>query len=237
MLPRVSTRFRWRRTHLSEDGTDSTETLPLASPDFARSSGSTERTAPVFVDSTGRRGRVVRRLAYGFGALCVAYTIALALSFMGAAPFAPGTLLPIPGVPSDEPGTVRRTPPTHSPGPTAAPGPASPSSTDVPSRPVPTSSEPADPSRPSGSASSAASPPGTTAPTPSVTSSGRPTPSTTPSTTGPGPTSDTSESVTGPPLGTRGTPSAAKVPAPFTGDGVPWVIVLIASPLTRATRS
>ncbi|MFI6463019.1 hypothetical protein [Streptomyces sp. NPDC050538] len=85
-----------------------TDTVPLIPA--ARPNTDEDATAPVFVDSTGRRGRRIRRVAYAAGALCAAYTGVLALSFMGATPFAPRTVLPVPGLPSEKPGTVRETP-------------------------------------------------------------------------------------------------------------------------------
>src|SRR5688500_15694840 len=50
---------------------------------------------PVFVDSSGRRPRWVRRVGWGMGGICVTYCLALGLSLAGAAPFAPETLMPI----------------------------------------------------------------------------------------------------------------------------------------------
>ncbi|MFF9487520.1 hypothetical protein [Streptomyces sp. NPDC014676] len=53
---------------------------------------------PVFVDSTGRRARMLRRTGYGVAGLAAAYLMVLVLSLMGATPFAPGVLLPpLPG--------------------------------------------------------------------------------------------------------------------------------------------
>ncbi|NGO12398.1 hypothetical protein G5C60_33535, partial [Streptomyces sp. HC44] len=51
---------------------------------------------PVFVDSSGRRPRWVRRAGWGMGGICVTYCLALGLSLAGAAPFAPETLMPVP---------------------------------------------------------------------------------------------------------------------------------------------
>ncbi len=99
-----------------------TDTVPLIPA--ARPAPGEEGSAPVFVDSSGRRGRRIRRVAYAAGALCAAYTGVLALSFMGATPFAPRTVLPVPGLPSEKPSAVTETPRgdlpgesvTHSPG-------------------------------------------------------------------------------------------------------------------------
>lgn len=56
--------------------------------------GTTEND-PVFVDSSGRRPRWVRRVGWGMGGICVTYCLTLGLSLAGAAPFAPETLMPI----------------------------------------------------------------------------------------------------------------------------------------------
>lgn len=53
---------------------------------------------PVFVDSTGHRARLFRRTGYGLAALASTYVVVLGLSLLGATPFAPGVLLPVPGV-------------------------------------------------------------------------------------------------------------------------------------------
>lgn len=55
---------------------------------------------PVFVDSTGRRARVVRLVKFVVTGACAVYTTVLGLSLAGAAAIAPSTLLPLPGVPS-----------------------------------------------------------------------------------------------------------------------------------------
>ncbi|CAM5600381.1 hypothetical protein [Streptomyces pilosus] len=53
---------------------------------------------PVFVDSTGRRARVLRRAGYGVAGTAAAYLAVLGLSLLGATPFAPDALLPpLPG--------------------------------------------------------------------------------------------------------------------------------------------
>jgi hypothetical protein len=61
-------------------------------------------SGPVFVDSSGRRARKVRRIGWIVGAACGVYTVGLVLSLTGATPIAPRTLLPLPGVPSSAPG-------------------------------------------------------------------------------------------------------------------------------------
>ncbi|CAL9606431.1 hypothetical protein SUDANB132_05545 [Streptomyces sp. enrichment culture] len=52
----------------------------------------------MFVDSTGRRARVLRRAGYGVAGTAAAYLAVLGLSLLGATPFAPDALLPpLPG--------------------------------------------------------------------------------------------------------------------------------------------
>jgi hypothetical protein len=50
--------------------------------------------APVFVDSTGRRRRRLRRASYVFGGLCLAYAILVSVSLAGG-PVSPGSVLPL----------------------------------------------------------------------------------------------------------------------------------------------
>jgi hypothetical protein len=59
---------------------------------------------PVFVDSTGHRARLFRRTGYGLAALASTYVVVLGLSLLGATPFAPGFLLPVPGVSGEHAG-------------------------------------------------------------------------------------------------------------------------------------
>lgn len=51
--------------------------------------------SPVFVDSTGRRSRLLRRFAYGFGALCVVYGGLVSVSLAGG-PVSSSAVLPLP---------------------------------------------------------------------------------------------------------------------------------------------
>jgi hypothetical protein len=181
-------RSRWR--HAARAAPD-TDTVPMVRPGLARASADTE--GPVFVDATGRRARTVRRLAYGLGVPCAAYTVVLVLSFMGATPFAPSSVLPLPGVPSNVPETTRQDPPG-----TPSSSGVSVSPTEVPGLPVPTPSA-------SGSASSPVGGP-----------SGTPTtggPGTTPSasTSGPGPSGSPSTS----PVESGSSPTES----PTTGSG------------------
>ena len=74
--------------------------------------------APVFVDSTGRRSRLLRRLALAFGILLVAYGGLVSVSLAGG-PVSSSAVLPFPGI-DDEPATGK---PTARPGPTPEPAP------------------------------------------------------------------------------------------------------------------
>ncbi|MBU6531936.1 hypothetical protein [Streptomyces mayonensis] len=67
-----------------------------------RGKGSAE--GPVFVDSSGRRARLLRRLGLLVGAVCVGYAAVLGLAFMGVGiSVNPSSLLPF-GAGGDGPG-------------------------------------------------------------------------------------------------------------------------------------
>jgi hypothetical protein len=51
--------------------------------------------SPVFVDSTGRRRRMLRKVAYGFGALCMVYGGLISVSLAGG-PVSSNAVLPLP---------------------------------------------------------------------------------------------------------------------------------------------
>jgi hypothetical protein len=53
---------------------------------------------PVFVDSTGRRRKMLRRLAYAFGALCMLYGGLISVSLAGG-PVSSSAILPLPDLP------------------------------------------------------------------------------------------------------------------------------------------
>ncbi|MDX6330873.1 MAG: hypothetical protein QOI83_3256, partial [Streptomycetaceae bacterium] len=72
-------------------------------PISATATETAPESGPVFVDSTGRRAKILRRAGLAFAAACACYTGALALSLTGATPIAPRTLLPLPGVPASVP--------------------------------------------------------------------------------------------------------------------------------------
>ncbi|MGW7604666.1 hypothetical protein [Streptomyces antimycoticus] len=52
------------------------------------------RKGPVFVDLSGRRGRLVRHVGVLAGAACLGYSAVLGLGYAGGTPFAPQTLIP-----------------------------------------------------------------------------------------------------------------------------------------------
>jgi hypothetical protein len=56
--------------------------------------------APVFVDSTGRRSRLLRRLAYAFGVIVMIYGGLIAVSLAGG-PVRSSAVLPLPGLDLD----------------------------------------------------------------------------------------------------------------------------------------
>ncbi|MFH8442611.1 hypothetical protein ACH4D3_15465 [Streptomyces sp. NPDC018026] len=82
---------------------------------------------PVFVDSTGRRARLLRRLGLLVGAVCVGYTVVLGLAFMGVGiSVNPSALLPFGvggggGGPEGGPGPGGGTRPQGGVAPTGAP--------------------------------------------------------------------------------------------------------------------
>jgi hypothetical protein len=56
--------------------------------------------APVFVDSTGRRSKLLRRLAYAFGVLVIFYGGLISVSLAGG-PVRSSAVLPLPGLETD----------------------------------------------------------------------------------------------------------------------------------------
>lgn len=60
-----------------------------------RGNGSAE--GPVFVDNSGRRSKLLRRIGLLLGVLCVGYAVVLGLAFMGIGTSSPTSLLPFGG--------------------------------------------------------------------------------------------------------------------------------------------
>lgn len=87
----------------------------------------------MFVDSTGRRARLLRRLGLLLGAVCVGYTAVLGLAFMGVGiSVNPSSLLPFGvggggGGPEGGPGPGSGTRPQGGAAPTGAPPSTAPS--------------------------------------------------------------------------------------------------------------
>jgi len=72
--------------------------------------------APVFVDTTGRRSRLLRRIAYGFGALVVTYGALIGVSLVGG-PVPSSVVLPLPGLEPAAAADDKKPTPTPSPTP------------------------------------------------------------------------------------------------------------------------
>lgn len=53
---------------------------------------------PVFVDHSGRRSKLLRRIGLLVGVLCLGYAVVLGLAFMGIGTSSPSSLLPFGGV-------------------------------------------------------------------------------------------------------------------------------------------
>lgn len=111
---------------------------------------------PVFVDTSGRRSKALRRLGLLVGFACLAYTVVLGAAFMGwGTSLNPSSLLPFggdrggtslpgghrpqdgPGHPTVLPGGAPTAPPGGTPASPSAASPASPSSVTVPSSTAP----------------------------------------------------------------------------------------------------
>ncbi|OWA15782.1 hypothetical protein B9W64_15000 [Streptomyces sp. CS159] len=98
-----------------------------------RKRGTAPAEGPVFVDSTGRRARLLRRVGLLLGAVCVGYTAVLGLAFMGVGiSVNPSSLLPFGvggngGGPEGGPGPGGGTRPQGGVAPTGAPPSTAPS--------------------------------------------------------------------------------------------------------------
>lgn len=82
------------------------------------------REGPVFVDSSGRRARLLRRAGTALGVSCAGYAAVLGLAFMGGISLTPSQLFPFDAGPSMEagPGPGGQLPPGYAapPGATGA---------------------------------------------------------------------------------------------------------------------
>jgi hypothetical protein len=86
---------------------DAAETEVIAVPE----------AAPVFVDSTGRRSRLLRRIALAFGVLLVAYGGLISISLAGG-PVSSSAVLPLPGLDDEDEPAEPQSRPTPAPAPT-----------------------------------------------------------------------------------------------------------------------
>ncbi len=77
-----------RTPHSVDSDNPDTEVIVVSSP------------APVFVDSTGRRRRLLRRLSYVFGGLCMVYGGLVSVSLAGG-PVSSSAVLPLPDLRDD----------------------------------------------------------------------------------------------------------------------------------------
>ncbi|MEU4562030.1 hypothetical protein AB0F72_26905 [Actinoplanes sp. NPDC023936] len=171
--------------------------------------------APVFVDTTGRRSRLLRGVALAFGVLVVAYGGLLSVSLAGG-PVSSGAGLPLPGLDDERVATGAATPqprPSPTPQPSTAAGPRYTVESlqrrtgDTPRRSAGPSS-----SRPSAtpSASATSKPAGTRTPAPATTRTTESTSKVQPSKSSPAPVVKSSS----PPA-----PGPVAPAPPGTGDG------------------
>jgi uncharacterized membrane protein YgcG len=145
--------------------------------------------APVFVDSTGRRSRVLRRLAYGFGALCMLYGGLVSVSLAGG-PVSSSAVLPLPDLHGgSDSNQVAEERPAPSPAPTVTPSPRPMFATEaLPRRPVSATSDLRPDTRRPAAAGATRTPdtaPTRKTPSPSTTGATKPVESTTTPTTPP----------------------------------------------------
>jgi hypothetical protein len=94
--------------HSADSGNPDTEVLMVASP------------VPVFVDESGRRRKLLRRVAYGFGAVCMLYGGLVSVSLAGG-PVSSSVVLPLPDLGDDDDDAVQVAPKPPVPGPIPAP--------------------------------------------------------------------------------------------------------------------
>lgn len=94
-----------------------------------RKRGNGTEAGPVFVDNSGRRARVLRRIGLLVGVVCIGYAVVLGLAFMGwGTSLTPSALLPFGDAPVGGPQGAAPTgaPPTGTP-PAGLPAGAAPS--------------------------------------------------------------------------------------------------------------
>ncbi|HEU4347150.1 MAG TPA: hypothetical protein VFR35_05115 [Actinoplanes sp.] len=97
-----------KTSHLAAHDILDTEVIVVSTP------------APVFVDSTGRRRKVLRRVAYVFGAMCMLYGGLVSVSLAGG-PVSSRVVLPLPDLRHDDEVTEAKHTPARTPAVTASP--------------------------------------------------------------------------------------------------------------------
>ncbi|MFJ6465313.1 hypothetical protein ACIQM0_30515 [Streptomyces sp. NPDC091387] len=84
----------------SDTAVDREPAVPGRRRKHARTARTEAPEGPVFVDSSGRRARLLRRAGIALGIACAGYTAVLGLSFMGGISLSPSALLPLDGAPA-----------------------------------------------------------------------------------------------------------------------------------------
>lgn len=95
----------------SDTAVDRDPVVPGRRRKHARTSRNEAQEGPVFVDSSGRRARLLRRAGVALGIAIAGYAAVLGLSFMGGISLSPSTLLPFHGAPSSPGGHGGGVPP------------------------------------------------------------------------------------------------------------------------------
>ncbi|MFJ9682500.1 hypothetical protein ACIRP2_31275 [Streptomyces sp. NPDC101194] len=80
-------------------------------PGSRAGAGAGSQEGPVFVDSSGRRARLLRRAGIALGIACVGYVAVLGLAFAGGISMSPSRLLPFGSAPAAQGGPAGNTPP------------------------------------------------------------------------------------------------------------------------------
>ncbi|MEV6345709.1 hypothetical protein [Actinoplanes sp. NPDC051851] len=193
-----------------------------------------ETPAPVFVDSTGRRGRLLRRLALAFGIVVVSYGGVLSVSLAGG-PVSSSAVLPLPGLDDDKAEETAEVKP--SPSPTPAPSGTAAQryiieSLNKQAGARPRTTAPSGSAKPTGKATSKPAATKSATPKPSATKSASPSASTshTPESTG---TTKPSPSVSSSAPDTSGTAGGEVVESTAIAEPLPPLVIII-TPTTDA---
>jgi hypothetical protein len=95
-------------------------------PAGRRRAAEPRQEGPVFVDTSGRRAKLLRRAGMLLGAVCVGYAAVLGLAFMGGISLTPSQLVPFAGGPAGQMQPGYGLPPGGSAPPSGAPVPPAP---------------------------------------------------------------------------------------------------------------